>query len=169
MSQALALELLAEVIVTGVLSVQFYTASNYTTQDIDLIIENIDNNEEKQIIFKQLGFNKIGNRTWVLDDIGVLIEKVGDSIFEGQSKETLAVQTMDGYTVSFVNVNDIIIDRIKGLAYWAEKDYLDQIIDLITFNEATIDVSYIENNLIEIETDVWKVIMLLFDEDKLES
>lgn len=42
-------------------------------------------------------------------------------------------------------------------------------IDLITFNEATIDVSYIENNLIEIETDVWKVIMLLLDEEKLES
>lgn len=168
LSKALEMDLGAEVIITGGFSVEFYTQGNYTTQDVDLVIKNVFENKKISLTFEKLGFKEIGNRTWVLDDIGILIEKVGDSLFSGRSIEVLPIKTSDGFNVNFVNINDIIINRIRGVTYWEETDYLEQIIDLISFNEEIVEFAYIENSLKEVELNVWNNIKLLLDENNLE-
>lgn len=72
----------------------------------------------------------------------------------------------DIYAINFVNINDILIDRIKGLTHWDAQNYGDQIIDLISYNEENIDIQYIESKLNSLELAIWHNVKNIFQEDE---
>lgn len=108
----------SEIIVTGGLSIEFYTRGGYTTQDIDIITP-----AEKELttVLPDLGFKKEA-KYWVHEKLEIVLEMVANIPFDGIYKEPFTYTTQDGFEVKFSNVNDMLMDRIRGLLYWGFKD-----------------------------------------------
>lgn len=117
----------AEVIVTGGLSVEYYTEGNYITQDIDLITQS---SGELEAVLQELGFLKDG-KYWVHDPLEVVIEVVASIPFDGTYKPARTATTKDGCSVQFVDIHDIIMDRVRGIVHWKNKGYGEQLLALI--------------------------------------
>ncbi|OUL09459.1 hypothetical protein B0533_04650 [Sedimentibacter sp. SX930] len=133
----------AEVIVTGGLSVEYYTDGGYTTQDIDMITQS---QRELEIILTDLGFMRDG-KYWVHDPLEIVIEVVASVPFDGVYKPTLKAATKDGFSVNFVDINDILMDRVRGLAHWQYKDYGEQLLAMIDSHLQKLDMEYLKKNL----------------------
>lgn len=133
----------AEIIVTGGLSVEFYTNGGYTTQDIDFISP-----EKKELpkILTDLGF-KNHTESWEHEKLEMILEMVATTPFDGTYKTPLVYTTEDGYQINIVDVNDILIDRIKGLVQWKYKRYSEWILALIEKHEQELDFQYLTDRL----------------------
>lgn len=135
------------VIVTGGLSVEYYTEGNYTTQDIDVITPVA---KELPPVLQELGFYKEG-KYWVHGQLELILELVATTPFDGTFKMPELFVTEDGYEVKLVNVNDILMDRIKGLVHWKYEDYSRWIVELMTEHEEELDINYLHEQLTEEE------------------
>lgn len=131
------------IIVTGGLSIEFYTKGGYTTQDIDFI-----SSAEKDLpkVLENLGFKK-KSKYWIHEKLEILLELVASTPFGGIYKEPYVYTTTDGFNISFSNVNDMLMDRIKGLLYWGYKDYGKWILELIGLHHDQLDFDYLREQL----------------------
>lgn len=139
-----------EIIITGGLSVEFYTDGQYTTQDIDLIT--VAENELNQILLN-LGFHKIG-KYWEHEKLEMILELVANIPYDGIFKQPTETISEDGFKILFNNVNDILMDRIRGFIHWNFQQYAKWIIQLIRYHRDELDFSYLEKNLDDQEQKV---------------
>lgn len=135
---------------TGGLSVEFYTDGQYTTQDIDIIT--VAEKELNQVLLN-LGFRKIG-KYWEHERLELILELVANIPYDGIFKEPTQAITDDGFKIFFNNVNDILMDRIRGFIHWNFQQYGKWIIQLIRYHREELDFPYLEKNLDEQEQKV---------------
>lgn len=131
------------IIVTGGLAIEFYTEGGYTTQDIDFITP-----AERDLpkVLENLGFKKQG-KYWEHEQLEIILELVANVPFDGIYKEPLLYETQDGYTVRFNDVNDMLMDRIRGLTQWKYQGYAKWILDLIERHKGELDLAYLREYL----------------------
>lgn len=97
-------------IVVGGLSVEFYTRNNYTTSDIDLIMDR--RHHINDLLVNELGFNKQG-RIWYHQKLELAIE-IPDNFLEGSKEHTLHVELQSGRKIYVIGIEDIIIHRLES-------------------------------------------------------
>lgn len=149
------------IVITGGLAVEYYTDGNYTTQDIDLIFTDIEDNSLIRDSLTAIGFKEESFRMWSLDELSLFIEKVDTQPFNGEFGELLTIHIGNGDTVSVVNVNDMVIDRVRGVLYWNELSYIEQILSMLSKNEGLIDEGYIKVMLTQREFETYEAIKLI--------
>ena len=93
-----------------------------------------------------LGFIRDG-KYWVHDPLEIVIEVVASVPFDGMYRPPLQATTKDGFSVQFVDIHDILMDRVRGLAHWKEKDYGEQLLALIDNHLQELDMEYLKKNL----------------------
>lgn len=136
-------------IVVGGHAVELYTLGNYTTVDIDLIL---DNREAAYDILGQLGFEKKqGFRHWYHAELGIPIE-IPDDILAGSYEKVLTLELEDDFVVYVIGIEDLIMDRVKAAAYWKHESDKEWALLLISANYHEIDFEY----LIEEAKKEWK-------------
>lgn len=140
----------SKIIVTGGLSVEFYTRGNYTTQDIDFITP-----AEKELpkVLEDLGFKK-KDKYWQHKKLEILLELVANTPFGGIYREPFTYTTKDGYEIYFSNVNDILMDRIRGLLHWGYKDYGKWILEIIELHNDELDFDYLKEQMSDDEINI---------------
>lgn len=131
------------VIITGGLSVEYYTKGNYTTQDIDFVTPSY---EDLNTVLLDLGFESIG-KYWQYEKLEIFVELVSNNAFDGSSKEPTKFETQDRLEVAFTDVADILLDRIRGIVYWNTKDYEYWSYQLLKEHRSSISDEYMYSRL----------------------
>ncbi|HPJ00028.1 MAG TPA: hypothetical protein PK268_08625 [Enterococcus sp.] len=84
----------------------------------------------------------------------MILELVANIPYDGIFKEPTETKTVDGFKIFFNNVNDILMDRIRGFIHWNFQQYGQWIIQLIRYHRDELDFPYLEKNLDEQEKSV---------------
>ncbi|WP_433945048.1 DUF6036 family nucleotidyltransferase [Paenibacillus sp. SN-8-1] len=100
-------------IIVGGLSVEIYTLSGYTTQDIDLVM---DGYELANDLLNQIGFTKVG-KDWVHAALGVSIE-IPSNFLAGDYEKVTEVPIGER-KVFVIGIEDIILDRLRAAVHWS--------------------------------------------------
>lgn len=103
-------------VVVGGAAVEFYTLGNYTTKDIDLIVEDPEFIRETML---GLGFcNDHG--TWFLPDNPGIIVEFPKGPLAGDWKKIQPVILPTGHTVYLLSLEDLLLDRSLAAKYWGD-------------------------------------------------
>jgi hypothetical protein len=101
-------------VVVGGAAVEFYTAAQYLTGDIDMITISSQIGPTMQ----SLGFlNEHG--TWVLDGENVIVVQFPKGKLHGSIDKVRPVHLLDGL-VEVIGLEDIIVDRMVRATYWKD-------------------------------------------------
>ncbi|MCD9026297.1 hypothetical protein [Cohnella silvisoli] len=99
-------------IIVGGLSVEIYTLSGYSTEDIDFVLSGYDKTGE---ILEQLGFQKLG-KNWLHPTVGVSVE-VPSNLLAGDYNKVTELQ-VDDKRVYVIGLEDIVLDRLRKAVHW---------------------------------------------------
>lgn len=84
----------------------------------------------------------------------ILLELVANTPFGGIYREPFTYTTKDGYEIYFSNVNDILMDRIRGLLHWGYKDYGKWILEIIELHNDELDFDYLKEQMSDDEINI---------------
>lgn len=103
-------------VVVGGSAVEFYTLGNYTTRDIDLIVEDP---EYIKSVMNGLGFcNDAG--TWYLPENPSIVVEFPKGPLAGDRKRIQPLLLPNNHTAYLISLEDIIIDRTLAAKYWTD-------------------------------------------------
>ena len=136
-------------VIVGGLSVEFYTDSSYTTQDIDVIGLT---NERLYRLLRELGFNRSKGRHYANDEAKLFIEFPSGEL-DGSINKLLSYQTEDGFDINFIGIEDILVDRIRARVSAQEKMQHVWIVEMYQKYKNYLDLAYIETKLNTKEKD----------------
>lgn len=125
-----------ELVVVGGSAVEFYTAASYMTKDIDFIAKDDFKISE---IMKSLGFTMSEGYTWFHADTSVVVEFPKPPLIGDVNKVT-EIETQYG-TAKIIGVEDIILDRLKGRAFWQDDNELPEMMLLTHYDN--VDFGYL--------------------------
>ncbi len=104
----------ARAVMVGGSAVEFYTAAQYTTKDIDFVSTHTGC---IKAIMDELGFvNKSG--TWVLPEDPTVVVEFPAGPLAGSYGKIQSVRLPDGDVADVVGLEDIIVDRMAASKFW---------------------------------------------------
>jgi hypothetical protein len=127
-------------VIVGGLSVEIYSMSGYTTQDIDFVLNGLE--EAKDILFR-LGFEKLG-KDWFHPEAGVSVEIPSNTLTGDEGKITQV--PVDGGTVYVIGIEDLILDRLRSAVHWKSGTDREWGYRLFIMYQEDLDMQYIESN-----------------------
>lgn len=127
-------------IIVGGLSVEIYTLNQYTTQDIDFVL---DGREKAGEILFALGFEKVG-KEWIHSEIGVSIE-IHDSNLAGDYDKVTEIPVKDK-VVHVIGIEDIILDRLRAAVRWRSGEDREWGYRLLYMYHENLNLQYIRNH-----------------------
>ena len=130
--------------VVGGAAVQFYTQGDYSTYDLDTILQG-DTKEIVESIMTRLGFKRTTNyRHFEHPFFGFTVEFPASPISVGSRviSKINNIETEEGL-VRVIKLEDIIMDRIVATVEWRDKPSLDQAKLLYLKNKKQIDLDYL--------------------------
>lgn len=129
-------------IIVGGLSVEIYTQQQYTTYDIDFII---NGSQKAGDLLFELGFEKIG-KDWIHHEVGLSIE-IPDHILAGDYQKVTSVPIANNRTIYVIGIEDIILDRLRAAVHWKSGEDREWGYRLFYMYFEEIDIPYIESQL----------------------
>lgn len=106
-------------IIVGGFSVEIYTDRNYTTRDLDIVV---DDRDKVITILLKLGF-EIDGRHLVHNHLNIAVEFPDDKLAGSYEKVTkIFIDDSDGLYAYVLSYEDIIMDRLRAYLYWGESD-----------------------------------------------
>lgn len=140
------------IIVVG-MSVEIYTLSGYTTQDVDFVLNEY---EKASSVLNNLGFKKVG-RSWVHPILGVSLEIPSNELTGDYDKVTELV--VGEQKVYLIGIEDIILDRLRSALHWKSGVDREWGYRLLLMYLEEVDVDYINSNFQDIseknEFELW--------------
>jgi excisionase family DNA binding protein len=103
-------------VVVGGHAVEFYTAGDYPTQDIDLAAAS----EPVAEVLDTWGFERQG-RHWYDSSLGIVVEVPGGSLSPGERAHVVSVEVA-GAIAYVLGIEDLIIDRLAACKQWTDEE-----------------------------------------------
>lgn len=127
-----------ETAVVGGSAVEFYTAGNYMTRDIDFVATRSDDIKE---VMTSLGFKNDGGSWFLPGAAGVIVEFPSGPL-DGSWDKTQPVELPEYGNIQMIGIEDIIIDRACAAKNW--NDNSDTWINsMLYIQEKDIDWEYL--------------------------
>ncbi len=98
-------------VVVGGAAVEFYTAGEYATGDLDLIAAE---GRELAVVMTALGFEKRG-KSWTHEQRSIFVEFPSPTL---RSNEDWIVVRVGGVDVRVVSPEDLVVERLRSFKYW---------------------------------------------------
>ena len=134
-----------KVVLVGGAAVEFYTAANYLTRDIDFIATRPDDIKE---IMTCLGFKNEGG-TWYLPENPNIVVEFPKGPLDADWNRVQNVMLPDGTNVNVIGIEDIIIDRACAIKHWNDpEEWLNY---LMVGNFERIDWNYLSRRSREMD------------------
>lgn len=128
-------------VLVGGCAVEFYTFGGYATQDIDVVVAG---RHEFDLVLRGLGFSRgAGQRHWYSEELDIAIE-APDNVLAG-SREKVIVVEVDGFHVNIIGLEDLILDRLRALAFWQSSSDGEWAGRIIALHEPEIDWEYLRS------------------------
>jgi hypothetical protein len=129
-------------IIVGGLAVELYTQSEYTTTDIDFILDH--RNKAGEILAK-LGFEKrIGERYWYHPELALAIE-IPDSVLAGDLNKLTLYELDNGTKIYLIGIEDLILDRLRACIYWKSNSDCEWAERLFALHHEWMDFDYLQS------------------------
>jgi len=103
-------------VIVGGHAVEFWTAGDYPTVDIDLAGASEPINE----ILSRWGFRRQG-RHWFDEALGIVVEVPAAALANAQRERVVSVD-MGGIRAHVLGVEDLIIDRLNACVHWKDDE-----------------------------------------------
>jgi len=129
-------------VVVGGHAVEFYTAGNYTTVDIDLA----GASEPVGQVLDSWGFEREG-RHWFDESLGLIVEVPGGSMTPGEAAHCVVLR-VGRRTARIIGVEDLIIDRLAACKFWRHLESCEWAARLIATG-TEVDEEYLASRAIE--------------------
>ncbi len=126
-------------IIVGGLSVEIYTLSGYSTEDIDFVLSGYDKTGE---ILELLGFRKLG-KNWLHPTVGVSVE-VPSNLLAGDYNKVTEIW-VDDKVIYVIGLEDIILDRLRKAVHWNSARDREWGYRLLLMYLEKLDLSYVED------------------------
>ena len=125
-------------------AVEYLAAGQFSTGDIDITTSN---RAATIKLLRSLGFTKTG-MIWLNSDLKIAVQIVASYPSSVEKARTISI---DGYKVSVVGVEDLIVDRLVAAKYWRSNPKLDleQASALLNEFRSGLDREYLERRAIE--------------------
>lgn len=124
-------------VVVGGHAVEFWTAGEYATVDIDLVgaSEPIDR------VLRAWGFSRQG-RHWFDEALGLVVEAPGAQLDPGQRSHIASVD-IGGVRALVLGIEDLVIDRLNACAHWEDDESCQWAVALLAV-APDLDAAYLE-------------------------
>lgn len=124
-------------VIVGGNAVEFYTAGDYATVDIDLVAAQ----EPLAQILPAWGFRREG-RHWIDDELGLVVEAPGSQLEPSSAERVLKVE-VGGYVARVLGIEDLIVDRLAACVHWRHEESCEWARALIGAHGSRIDMGYL--------------------------
>jgi len=128
-------------VIVGGLAVEIYTRGQYTTVDIDLVMQRRDLADE---ILGELGFIKEG-RHWYNPELLVAIEIPGNNLEGADSSRVTKLRLQNGRYIYVIGIEDIILDRLRACIHWHSSSDCEWGLRMLKVHIESLDIEYIKN------------------------
>ena len=130
-----------DVILVGGEAIDLYTAGNFATSDIDLVVDNKTITEK---LLNKFGFGKQGNQLWFNSDLNIIVQVI-DKSYSGDSSR-LKKFRVKNYELKVAAPEDLIQNRLYSAKFWKSNPQRDmeQSIALLGIFSDSIDDSYLD-------------------------
>lgn len=130
-------------IVVGGLSMEIYTGSQYTTQDIDFVTSA---SIRLKKVLMELGFTH-ESRIYIYESLGVAVDIPDTALEFSEAYDRLIKFELDENSDDYVyviSIEDILLDRLEDYGHADNERYVKY---LLTVNYSNIDFEYIKKEL----------------------
>lgn len=130
-----------DVILVGGEAIDLYTAGNFSTSDIDLVV---DNKAITEKLLNKFGFGKQGNGLWFNSDLNVVVQVI-DQPYSGDP-DRLKKFKVKNYELRVAAPEDLIQNRLYSAKFWKSNTQRDveESIALLKIFADSIDNSYLD-------------------------
>ena len=126
-------------IIVGGFSLAIYSNENYSTRDIDIVV---NERSKTASLLQMLGFKK-GNQNYFHEKLEVVIEFPGDTLAGSYEKvNKIIIDDTDNLYVYVIAYEDIIMDRLRAYLYWNEDVSKEWGMQLLTLHYDKLDKQY---------------------------
>ena len=126
-------------IIVGGFSLAIYSNENYSTRDIDIVV---NERSKTASLLEMLGFKK-GNQNYFHEKLEVVIEFPGDKLAGSYEKvNKIIIDDTDNLYVYVIAYEDIIMDRLRAYLYWNEDVSKEWGMQLLTLHYDKLDKQY---------------------------
>jgi predicted nucleotidyltransferase len=125
-------------VIVGGTAVEFYSLGGYMSYDVDVVVSN---REVFGQVLENLDFIKKG-RHWGREDLDIVIEAPSSDL--SQETAPLVVVVVDGFKVSILGVEDLIIDRVNAAVHWQSKEDEKWSAELVRLSQDKLDWAYLK-------------------------
>lgn len=131
-------------VVVGGSAVEFYTRGSYTTMDLDLIVDGL---QEIDRVLKQLGFARLAGTSHVLQSADVVVDLLPEPLAGDPSR--IVEVDVNGRTVRIIGLEDIIADRLRAALHWQDLSSQEWAIQLMAAQWESVDWDYLNSLVME--------------------
>lgn len=130
-----------DAILVGGEAIDLYTAGNFATSDIDLVVDNKTITEK---LLNKFGFGKQGNQLWLNSDLNIIVQVI-DKSYSGDSSR-LKKFRVKNYELKVAAPEDLIQNRLYSAKFWKSNPQRDmeQSIALLGIFSDSIDNVYLD-------------------------
>lgn len=130
-----------DAILVGGEAIDLYTAGNFATSDIDLVVDNKTITEK---LLNKFGFGKQGNQLWLNSDLNIIVQVIYKS-YSGDSSR-LKKFRVKNYELKVAAPEDLIQNRLYSAKFWKSNPQRDmeQSIALLGIFSDSIDDTYLD-------------------------
>ncbi len=128
-------------IIVGGFSVEIYTDEDYSTRDIDFVV----NDWSKTVsLLEKLGFDKV-NQNLLHKELEIVIDYNGHKLAGSMDKvNKVYINTTEGLYVYVISYEDIIMDRLRAYLYWGEDDSKEWGMQMLAIHYNKLDQQYMK-------------------------
>ena len=128
-------------VLVGGQAIDFYTAGNFATSDIDLIV---DNPVLVKNLLNKFGFGKEADGLWLNQDLNLVVQVISES-YRGDTSKLKTVKIKD-LELKVAAPEDLIQNRLCSLKLWQSNPQsdLEQSIALLKIFEGNLDNEYLD-------------------------
>ena len=132
-------------VLVGGNAVEFYTFSQYTTHDIDLVASQ---RHLVGAVLEKLGFvRKKGARHWFHQALDLAVE-IPDHALAGDMDRSIEVE-IDGWTATIISIEDLLVDRLQAHIRQDSVSDFEQALTMYSLHYAEIDSAYLKQQVIK--------------------
>ena len=127
-------------VVVGGAAVEFYTHGAYTTVDIDMIVEGLD---EIDAVLSELGFTRLAGASYVHPQVDVVVDLPPEPL-AGDARRVVEVD-VEGRKVHVIGLEDIIADRLRAAVYWSDLSSREWAVQMMAAQWEQVDWAYLDD------------------------
>ncbi len=125
-------------VVVGGLAVEVYTRGQYTTLDIDLVMQGRDLARD---ILGQPGFLQEG-RHWYHPELEVALEIPGAVLEDADPGRIIKINLPSGRHLYLIGIEDIILDRLRACIRWRSSSDSEWGLRMLKVHYTSLDLEY---------------------------